>query len=178
MRDIFISCLNKNQAKSASRRKHRMRKKFYMKSCSMTYRDRVREKTNEADDISNLWQISIHNISSLFRKERTQENFKPYRNKQFMNCKKKRDEERRNAAMHYKALAWDARRLIVKSGSLQKKTKNWDEQLNDHSFFSRSQQVFLMHFWSIYLIDFQQSVEWERRQKKEIGLDTDGKIAK
>lgn len=49
------------------------------------------QQRERADDISNLWQISIHNISSLFRKEhkRTSNHIQIV-----LNCKK-RDEAKR-----------------------------------------------------------------------------------
>jgi hypothetical protein len=57
-----------------------------MKARSMTYRDR-------ADDISNLWQISIHNISSLFLRRKHKRIAEPYKNSLWI-ANEKRDEEK------------------------------------------------------------------------------------
>lgn len=59
------------------------------KARSMTYRDR-------ADDISNLWQISIHNISSLFLRRKHKRIAEPYKKNSLWIANEKRDEENKN----------------------------------------------------------------------------------
>lgn len=115
---------------------HKRYERFCMKARSMTYRD-------EADDISNLWQISIHNISSLFQRRKHKRIVEPYK-KPFMNCKRKNNEMKKRNIKNV-AIAWDARRLIVKSGQVCWKQKQ------QTPFVRKNQQVFLMLFWSIYL---------------------------
>lgn len=93
-----------------------------------------------SDDISNLWQISIRNISSLFRKERTRKEIA--REKQTVY-------ELRKASCKAKECCNCLRctQIDCQIGVCSKHTKREKKQ----TLSRRNQQVFLMLFWSIYL---------------------------
>lgn len=127
MRDIFIRLRRKKQIA----RRLAKYKKFCMKAHSMTYR----ETEQMIYQICDRYQFTIFHLYSYVKSIRESQK----EIKSVYELRKTRWE------MKNVAMAWDARRLIVKSGSRQKKQNALAQSKGINKL------SYLMLFWSIYL---------------------------